>query len=209
MKFLFSVLSLLFITASFSQKKSPTYLKAHFGPSNVKTESSKGNLSFAYGAGLEKYIPLAASKGTGIYINPSLTILKTGYETSGGGEVAVNYIVLSAPLILSINSVNYKNSAAGIYGGLGAFIGYAVSGKFRVLSTDNFKKMNFGKTTADNREQFDAGAVLKFGYSIKRLQMGAEWNIGLVNVIPSDRRTGSNYIKSRNFLFTVAYAISK
>jgi Outer membrane protein beta-barrel domain len=189
-----------------AQNNSPVYLKGDFGSSNVKTNGGKGNGDFAFGIGLESYVGIKELKNATLALNPVLSYLKTGYESTGGGKVVVNYIHLAIPVSFVINPPGSKEEM-GLAFGAGPFVGFAASGKFKVLSIDPFKKMSFGNGTADNRKTIDAGLTLKSSVRVKKLNLGLQYNLGLTNLIPNDRIANGAYIKSKNFLFYASYAI--
>lgn len=189
-----------------AQNNSPVYLKGDFGSSNVKTNGGKGNGDFAFGIGLESYVGIKELKNATLALNPVLSYLKTGYESTGGGKVVVNYIHLAVPVSFVINPPGSKEEI-GLAFGAGPFVGFAASGKFKVLSIDPFKKMSFGNGTADNRKTIDAGITLKSSVRVKKLNLGLQYNLGLTNLIPNDRIANGAYIKSKNFLFYASYAI--
>lgn len=189
-----------------AQNNNPVYLKGDFGSSNVKTNGGKGNGDFAFGIGLESYVGIKKLKNATLALNPVVSYLKTGYETTVGGKIIVNYINVALPVSFVVNPPN-GGEEMGIAFGAGPFVGVAASGKFKVLTTDPFKKMSFGNGLADNRKAIDAGLTLKSSVRVKKLNLGIQYNIGLTNLIPDDRITNGAYIKSKNFLFYASYAI--
>jgi hypothetical protein len=198
------VVSVVFAQA---QNNIPVFIKADFGPSNVKTNNGKGNSDFALGIGAESYLSIYKEKDYSIALNPVLSYLKTGYESTGGGKVIVNYINLAVPLSLVVNPME-SGEEFGLSVGAGPFVGLAASGKFKVLTSDAYKKMSFGNGTADNRRSLDAGLTLKSSIRVSRVNFGTQYNLGLTNLVPKDRVTGGTYIKSRNFLFYISFAIN-
>jgi hypothetical protein len=189
-----------------AQKHSPVYIKGDFGLSNVKTNSAKGTMEFAFGIGVESYTAIIKNEEYNISINPVLSYLKTGYELTTGGKVIVNYINLALPLAFVVNPPGAGESI-GLAFGAGPFVGYAVSGKFNTLSIDPYKKMSFGNGIADNRKSLDAGVVLKSSIRLSKANLGIQYNWGLTNLIPKDRIANGSYIKSRNFLFYLSFAL--
>jgi hypothetical protein len=200
--------TLLFCSSFAAAQENPIYLKADFGSSNVKTNGGKGNGDFAFGIGLESYVGIKIKKlkNATLALNPVVSYLKTGYETTVGGKVIVNYINVAVPVSFVVNPPN-GGEEMGIAFGAGPFVGVAASGKFKVLTTDAFKKMSFGNGLADNRKTIDAGITLKSSVRVQKLNMGLQYNIGLANIIPSDRIANGTYIRSKNFLFYASYAI--
>lgn len=194
----------LFVNA---QKHNPVYIKGDFGLSNVKTNTGKGSMEFALGIGIESYTAIIKNEDYNMSLNPVLSYLKTGYELTTGGKVIVNYINLALPLSFVVNPPG-SGESMGLAFGAGPFIVYAVSGKFNSLSIDPYKKMSFGNGTVDNRKNVDAGIVLKSSVRLKRMNIGTQYNFGLTNLIPKDRITNGAYIKSRDFLFYLSFALA-
>jgi len=146
------------------------------------------------------------SRDYDLSLNPILSYLKTGYETTAGGKVIVNYINLALPLSFVVNPPG-SGESMGLALGVGPFVGYAVSGKFNVLSVDPYKKMSFGNGIADNRKSIDGGITLKSSIRLSKVNIGTQYNWGLINLVPQDRVSNGSYIKSRNFLFYVSFAV--
>jgi hypothetical protein len=189
-----------------AQKHNPVYIKGDIGLSNVKTNSAKGTMELAFGIGLESYAAIINDDDYNISLNPILSYLKTGYELTTGGKVIVHYINLALPLTFVVNPRG-SGEDVGLAFGAGPFVAYAVSGKFNTLSTDPYKKMSFGNGTADNRKSIDAGIVLKSSVRLKKLNIGTQYNFGLTNLIPKDRIANGSYIRSRNFLLYLSFAL--
>ncbi|MGG9971182.1 outer membrane beta-barrel protein [Ferruginibacter sp. SUN002] len=200
------LLFLTFTTVFATAQNSPIYAKLDFGSSNVKTNNGKGNGNFAFGIGLETYLHIQHKDEVELAVNPVLSYLKTGYESTTGGKVIVNYLTLAAPLSIVVHSPGSRDEM-GLAFGAGPFVGIAASGKFKVLAIDDFKKMSFGNGTEDNRKSMDAGLTFKASVRAKKLNLGIQYNIGVVNLIPKDRISNGAYIKSKNFLFYASYAI--
>jgi hypothetical protein len=199
----FFLTACLFVNA---QKHSPLYIKGDIGLSNVKTNAAKGTMELAFGIGLESYAAIINKDDYNISVNPVLSYLKTGYELTTGGKVIVNYINLALPLAFVVNPSG-SGEDVGLAFGAGPFVGYAVSGKFNTLSVDPYKKMSFGNGTADNRKSVDAGIVLKSSVRLKKLNIGTQYNYGLMNLIPKERIANGSYIKSRSFVLYLSFAL--
>ena len=206
MKFQLLILFVCVHVFAYAQKHNPVYIKGDFGLSSVKTNSGKGSMELAFGIGLESYTAIIKEDDYDISFNPVLSYLKTGYELTTGGKVIVNYINLALPLSFVVNPPG-SGESIGLAFGAGPFVAYAVSGKFNTLSTDPYKKMSFGNGTADNRKSVDAGIVLKSSIRLSKVNLGMQYNWGLTNLIPKDRIANGSYIKSRNFLFYLSFAL--
>ncbi|MFZ4058083.1 MAG: hypothetical protein ACOYKE_08075 [Ferruginibacter sp.] len=209
MKKMFFAVAILVQCAVFAQVNTPIVLRVDYGFSNVRTQSGRGTGAAALGLGIEGFLKLKSTKmGAAITLNPHLSYLGTGYEASSGGDVRVKYLSLNMPIsYVSGNINNYSGMAVII--GVGPFVSVATSGKFQVAQGDAFKKMSFGNSSSDNRKTLDAGWVLKTGFKMKKTYFGMQFNYGLSNVIPADRISNGNYIKTRNILFYLGYQINK
>ncbi|MES2429693.1 MAG: hypothetical protein V4556_02075 [Bacteroidota bacterium] len=201
-----AILSIFLLSSIITQaQKIPLYLRADFGRSNVKTSSGKGSFKFATAVGVETFLNfLNLEKDVDLSINPNLSLLRTGYQPQAGGDVVVNYISLGLPV-----SIVFGAEEGGFNFGAGPFFNFVRSGKFRSYSIDDYRPMKFGNTTDDNRTTTDAGILFKGAVRVKKLYIGLQNNIGLSNLIPKDRITNGSYIKSRNFLFYMAYRLGK
>jgi hypothetical protein len=208
-KILFLALGIGIKFTAIAQTKIPILLRADFGSSNIKANSGKGKSTFALGIGAETFLKVINLKHDGkLVINPNLSYLNTGYETIVGGKVKVNYLSLGLPICYEIFGLNSSNDMGFIFGA-GPFLNIALNGKFKTMSTDNFKNISFGNSTADNRKRTDAGLVFKSAIRVNKLYMGLQYNVGLANEVPKDRISNGSYIKTRNFLFYASYAIGK
>jgi len=188
-------------------QKNPVYIKADLGISNIKSNTSKGSLSFAFGIGLETYAPLTKHDDFNIALNPVLSYLNTAYENANGGKVKVNYINFTLPICLVFGDIGSRADDVAFVVGVGPYVGYAVNGKFQLTSIDSYQKISFGNGASDNRKSIDAGITLKSAIKLARLNFGTQYNIGTANLIPKDRITNGSYIKSRSFLVSVSYAL--
>jgi hypothetical protein len=205
-----TLLSLLVFYSSTlqAQTKIPVLLKGDFGISNVKTNNGKGSSSFAFGIGAETFIKIIQlDPAASLDINPGLSYLHTGYKSSAGGKVNVNYVSLALPVTLNIGNTGAES--IGVLLGVGPFINVAASGRFRNLAIDDYKSMSFGNGTGANRTALDAGIVVKAGLKLQRVYLGLQNNIGTSNDVPKDRIANGSYIKTRNFLFYVSYRLGK
>ncbi len=210
--------------AAQAQYKLPLYLRVEMNQSNVKNSDDriqKGPGAINLGAGIETIIPLIKGKTANLFaLDPSVSYMPTGYKTNNSTyKVKVNYIAVSLPLIyvsnfgiiqklMGFHSVNTDDEYK-LFFGAGPYFNYAVSGKFMLTSIDDYKKMSFGNGVNDNRKTTDAGVAIKAGIKIPRCLVGIQKNIGTANVIPNDRRSNGNYIKTRSFIFSVSYNIGK
>ena len=186
----------------------PVLVKLDFGFSNVKASSGKGDNAFSYGAGIESFVPIINGTDYAFLLNLGISYQSNGYEGSIGFKVKTNYANFVLPVLLKLGKGGLGYEEPAIYIGLGPFMSYALSGKYRQQAIDDYTKMKFGNSLTDNRRSYDAGLAIKAGFQIKRVSMSLQKNIGFANLIPKERITGDEYIRSRNFLFSVAYALN-
>ena len=208
MKKIFSLLLVANVLNTNAQFKNiPILIKGDFGSSNVKTNSGKGSSTFALGVGAETFFKLKGIKNDAqLVVNPNLSYIGTGYKTIVGGEIKVNYLLIGLPICYEVFGLKSSNDM-GLIIGAGPYVNVALNGKFKNLASDNFKKMSFGNSNADNRKSADVGLIIKSAVRVKKLYMGLQYNVGLSNVIPKDRISNGNFIKTRNLLFYASYSI--
>ena len=198
--------------ATNAQTKLPVCLKASFGYSKVKTNVNPTSSGFTYGLGLETFLSLSPKEKT-ILLNPSLDYNLTGYEVNASfstntDQVKVNYVVLAMPIVFNANPHLFEAESNSLLIGVGPFVGFATSGKFNTKANSDYTKMTFGNGTNANRKATDAGITFKVGLTIGRTCFNLQKNTGLMNVMPKDRITNGESIKTKNFMFQVTYKIN-
>jgi hypothetical protein len=206
------LLIFLAAAAASAQSKLPVCIKASFGYSKVKTNVTPAGSDFTYGIGLETFLPLSP-KEKQVLLNPSLDYNSTGYDvgaslSSNTDKVRVNYVVLAMPVVLNLNPHLFEPESNSLLIGIGPFVGFATSGKFNTNSNSEYKKMSFGNGSTANRKALDAGIAFKLGVTMGKTCFNIQKNTGLLNVIPNDRITNNEYIKTKNFMFQVTYKIN-
>ena len=198
--------------ATHAQTKLPVCIKASFGYSKVKNNVNPTSSGFTYGLGLETFLSLSPKEKT-ILLNPSLDYNLTGYEVNASfstntDQVKVNYVVLAMPIVFNANPHLFEAESNSLLIGVGPFVGFATSGKFNTKANSDYTKMTFGNGTNANRKATDAGITFKVGLTIGRTCFNLQKNTGLMNVMPKDRITNGESIKTKNFMFQVTYKIN-
>ncbi len=194
-------LCLLFACLHSNAQKNSIAIKAGLGFVNVKKNGSSASGTLQPSFGLEGQMHLINLKnGFTIFITPDLMYQPTGYE-SNGLTAKVNYLDFSLPVLLFIG-----DSRFGLYGGLGPFIGYGLSGKFSQSGSPDMD-VKFGDGVNDNRTAFNSGWVFKAGMKVGKFTVNLEAFSGSKNLIPKDRITPGQTIKSTAFYATMTYDI--
>lgn len=88
--------------------------------------------------------------------------------------------------------------------GIGAYGGYAISGKYKNSSFD-WVKMKYGEAATDNRSHTDAGLIINAGYSLFSIgHLTSYAYIGLKDMTSNNRQDAT----TRKMLsWTISYAI--
>lgn len=198
--------------ATHAQTNLPVCLKASFGYSKVKNNVNPTSSGFTYGLGVETFLSLSPKEKT-ILLNPSLDYNLTGYEVNASfstntDQVKVNYVMLAMPVLFNANPHLFEAESNSLLIGVGPFVGFATSGKFNTKANSDYTKMTFGNGTSANRKATDAGITFKVGLTIGRTCFNLQKNTGLMNVMPKDRITNGESIKTKNFMFQVTYKIN-
>lgn len=123
-------------------------------------------------------------------------------ETTEKLNFRMNYLTLPILLQFSQSFGNIK-----LFGGLGPYVGYAISGKFG--TSDASVKIKFGK---GEFSRIDAGAAVNLGAGFKagrgHILLDLRYNYGLMDIIqPEEKQDGYKTKCNRNFVVSVGYLI--
>jgi hypothetical protein len=198
--------------ATNAQTNLPFCIKASFGYSKVKNNTTPTGSGFTYGMGIETFLPIS-KKENQLLLNPSLDYNSTGYDvnvsfSSNTDKVRVNYVVLAMPVVFNANPHLFEEESNSLLIGIGPFVGYATSGKFNTYTNSDYTKMSFGNGTTANRKATDAGITFKLGITMGKTSFNIQKNTGLMNVMPKDRISNGEYIRTKNFMFQLTYKIN-
>lgn len=119
------------------------------------------------------------------------------YNSFGYKDVRTGY--LNIPVI-----INYLSKSQMLTLGIGAYGGYAISGKYKNSSFD-WVKMKYGEAATDNRSHTDAGLIINAGYSLFSIgHLTSYAYIGLKDMTSNNRQDAT----TRKMLsWTISYAI--
>lgn len=198
--------------ATNAQTNLPVCIKASFGYSKVKNNVNPTSSGFTYGVGVETFLSLSP-KEKQFLLNPSLDYNSTGYEVSASfatntDQVKVNYVVLAMPVVFNGNPHLFEKESNSLLIGIGPFVGFATSGKFNTKANSDYTKMSFGNDITANRKAVDAGITFKLGVTMGKTCFNIQKNTGLMNVMPKERISNGEYIRTKNFMFQVTYKIN-
>lgn len=127
---------------------------------------------------------------------------KMTIETSQTMRINMNYITLPILLEFSHSFGNFK-----LFGGIGPYMGYALSGK--TVTPDTTAKIEFGK---DKYRRFDAGATVNLGAGVKvgpgHIFLDLRYNYGFVDIVQYENKPdGYKPHYNRNFSACIGYII--
>lgn len=99
-------------------------------------------------------------------------------------DVSLNLNYLEVPLL---GKVTYDLGGASIYGQLGPYVGFGLSGKWK--SEDEEEDVEWGSDEMkDDFKRLDFGLNIGAGAQISNITIGATYGLGLANISPDDYR---------------------
>lgn len=182
----------------------------------IKDSDTKTKLGFNLGGVLNYSFTDILSLETGLILDSK------GYEyrfDSNGdfsskadyGKLVTSIYYLDVPINLK---VRYDLGNIKVFGRFGPYIGFALSGKIKAtgdlkndmkdLGLDTEKPIEFGgSATNDDLKGFDFGLIFGAGVGIGKVEIGADYDWGLLNILPGG--DSDNYIRNGVFKFSLAY----
>ena len=117
------------------------------------------------------------------------------------------YVDLPVNLVYSIP----VQSAGSVQISAGPYLGFAIAGKNKTKAgnaAETSEDINFGSKTDDDLSSMDYGANFGLGFRMTNgFTLGANYGLGLSNLIPKDKRGSSDAkISNRVLGFTVGYS---
>lgn len=207
MQKIFLTLTCLFIISiTTAQKKSPVFIKASFGSSNIHYYK-KADSKFAYGLELETLLPLIPGNAntSRLLLAPHAGIVSTGYDANREMMLIKPFqrhfrmYHFTAHLPLTIASKNFARED-GVAIGAGPYVHYALFGIYKNTEDypDTKEPIQFGEKASDDRSRIDYGLGLKIMLRMKGGMFGFQYNYGLNNLVPADRAdaTPQTYVGS-------------
>jgi hypothetical protein len=200
-------------TAKVLAQKIPIMVNVGFGPSNVKNNINGTSSGFAYTAGIESFFTAKHFKNSELLINPMISYMGTGYSvkaspTTNVNQVKVQYITIQAPITIAFSDNFIGGKNGGLFYGAGPYLSLAIAGKYNTnIAGAGYTKMKFGNSTTDNRAGMDFGYNLRGGIKLAKTILSLQLNRGLVNVMPKDRVSNGEFIRTRSFLFQMSFKL--
>lgn len=150
--------------------------------------------TFCVGGILE--LPISASVG----LRSGLEITGKGTKTKedfGGTayESSISLLYLQVPAVIAFQNDQF-------YIGAGPFAGFGISGKSKVkasgggINIDESETAKFGNSEDDDISPLDVGLRMEAGVKLNNLRIGANFDLGLSDLIPKDSRDDSGKIHS-------------
>lgn len=228
-KLMIGAAALLFTTGAFAQN-TMTGSSARFGLKagvNLATYSGTGASDLNYksnvGYSVTGYGDFAV--GNNFFIQPGISLQNKGAKiessgTVGGttvtGTLKQNVMALEIPINVVLRIPTGDAGAVQI--NAGPYIGFNLSGKNKYTGTytnsalagttykDN--DLKFGSTKTDDLSSIDFGANVGLAYRLNSgISIGANYGIGLSNLVPKDARSGDDKLRNRVLGFTVGYSL--
>jgi len=154
--------------------------------------------------------------GNNFFIQPGVSLQNKGekYTINSGsnsGSVSKNVMAIEVP----INAVFRipTGDAGAVQLSAGPYIGFNVAGKQKISgnigSTAGLteRDLEFGNGTDDDYASTDFGANFGVGYRINNgITLGANYGMGLTNLIPKDNRVNDSKATNRVWGFSLGYS---
>lgn len=170
------------------------------------------NSLFGFNLGVMSDVKVGGSKDLSFGVQPSLMYTGKGAENSNvtgylKSQNRLNYVQLTLPFSYFFGDVKGGNNSIVIYGGVGPYVAYAISGKQKLTDLDdNVTKTKFdiGNDTGDDFRGTDMGLSLTGGARVIGLLFHVQYDLGLKNINPE---AYNGTIKNRNFMLSIGYTI--
>ncbi len=135
-------------------------------------------------------------------IQSGLLLDMKGYKYDKGGiKQSVNAFYLDIPVLAK---AKYELSSLSIYGVLGPYFGFGLSGKYKV--NDDSKSIEWGSGEGEMK-RFDIGMTIGAGVEVSAFQFGLSYNLGFANI--EGKGDSDNSAKNRGLRITAAYWFGK
>lgn len=162
--------------------------------------------------------------GNNFFIQPGVSLQNKGTKiegssTSGGvttsGKIKTNVMVIEVPVNAVLRIPTGTSGALQI--SAGPYIGFNIDGKTKTnttvttpagsTTTNESNNLNFGSKTDDDLSSTDFGANFGLGYRLNSgFTLGANYGLGLSNLVPKDSRSGDSKATNRVWGFSVGYS---
>lgn len=154
--------------------------------------------------------------GNNFFIQPGISLQNKGSKFEGSfagitGERTTNVMAIEVPVnaVLRIPT----GTAGALQLSAGPYIGFNVDGKTKTTITSGAaqgtteESLGFGSKSDDDMSGTDFGANFGVGYRLNSgFTLGANYGLGLTNLVPSDARSGDSKATNRVWGFSLGYS---
>lgn len=154
--------------------------------------------------------------GNNFFIQPGISLQNKGSKFEGSfagitGERTTNVMAIEVPVnaVLRIPT----GTAGALQLSAGPYIGFNVDGKTKTTITSGAaqgtteESLRFGSKSDDDMSGTDFGANFGVGYRLNSgFTLGANYGLGLTNLVPSDARSGDSKATNRVWGFSLGYS---
>jgi len=162
--------------------------------------------------------------GNNFFIQPGVSLQNKGAKLESSGTIAgttttgtfkQDVMAIEVPVNAVVRIPT--GDAGAIQVSAGPYVGFNISGKNKysgsytnagaASSTFTDRDLNFGSETSDDLSSVDFGANFGLAYRTNSgILVGANYGLGLSNLIPSDSRTNDVKLRNRVLGFSVGYS---
>ncbi len=162
--------------------------------------------------------------GNNFFIQPGISLQNKGTKIEGSatngttttsGKIKTDVMVIEVPINAVLRIPTGTSGAFQI--SAGPYIGFNIDGKTKTTttitnpagttSTSNTDNLSFGNNTDNDATSTDFGANFGLGYRLNSgFILGANYGLGLTNLIPKDNRSNGSDAKHRVWGFSVGYS---
>jgi len=228
-KLLLSASVILLATGAFAQS-TMSGNTARFGLKagvNLSSYSGTGALDRDYKSNVGYNVTAFGDFGVGnnFFIQPGVSLQNKGAKLESSGTVAgatatgtfkQDVMAIEVP----VNAVvRIPTGDAGAFQiSAGPYVGFNISGKNKYSGTytngavagSSFtdRDLEFGSTTSDDLSSIDFGANFGLAYRLNSgISIGANYGLGLSNLVPKDSRTNDDKLRNRVIGFSIGYSL--
>ncbi|MFC4209629.1 porin family protein [Pedobacter lithocola] len=221
-KLLLSASVILLATGAFAQTKR-TGSDARFGLKagvNLSSYNGTGIYDLDYKNNIGYNVTAYGDFGIGnnFFLQPGISLQNKGAKIETTGTVTFKQDVMA--IEVPINAVvKIPTGDAGAFQiSAGPYVGFNISGKNKYpetytsttvdLSTFKDRDLNFGSAVGDDLSSIDFGANFGLAYRLNSgVSIGANYGLGISNLIPKDERAGDDKLRNRIIGFTIGYSL--
>ena len=228
-KLMIGAAALLFTTGAFAQN-TMSGSSARFGLKagvNLSTYSGTGSRDLDYktnvGYNVTGYGDFAV--GNNFFIQPGISLQNKGAKIESTGTVNGTTVTGTfkqdvMALEIPINAVVRipTGNAGAVQISAGPYLGFNISGKNKYTGTytnslvtgANYtdSDINFGSKNTDDLSSIDFGANVGLAYRLSSgFSIGANYGLGVSNLVPKDARSNDSKLRNRVLGFTVGYSL--